>query len=132
MINETPGLDQTESKVVKWALDRKITINGNSVTQVAKLLEESGELAAGILKHRPEMIKDAIGDAMVVLSGIARLEGMTLAECYDHAYNEIKDRRGYLDTNGNFIKEADYIDNISHDNCHPGQKSFDFAKENSQ
>jgi len=101
------SLDETNRLVQQWALDRKITVNGNSTTQVAKLFEECGELAAGILKHKPEMILDSIGDALVVLSGIATLEGLTLEECFEYAYEEIKDRKGYLDENGNFIKEED-------------------------
>jgi len=101
-------LDETNELVRVWAYERKITINGNPVTQLGKLFEEGGELASGILKHKKDLIKDSVGDMLVVLSGICELEGLTMRECYEAAYEEIKDRKGYLDSNGNFIKESDY------------------------
>lgn len=102
------SLEKTNALVGQWATDRGITINGNSITQLAKLLEEAGELASGILKHRPDEVRDSIGDCLVCLRSIATLEGFTLEECYAFAYDEIKDRKGYLDKNGNFLKEADH------------------------
>lgn len=39
------------------------------------------------------------------LSGIASHSGHTLKECLSHAWNEIKDRKGYLNEQGLFIKE---------------------------
>jgi len=36
---------------------------------------------------------------------IAEFEGMTLTECVKNAYDEIKDRKGFLSVDGVFIKE---------------------------
>ncbi len=91
--------------IKKWHLDRKITINGNSVTQVCKLLEESGELSAAVIRNDEHEIKDAIGDIVVVLSSICDLNNITLDECIEQAWNDIKDRKGYLNSVGNFIKD---------------------------
>jgi hypothetical protein len=52
-------------------------------------------------------VKDDIGDMFVVLTNIARLEGTTLVECANVAYEDIKDRKGFLNANGNFIKSTD-------------------------
>lgn len=41
------------------------------------------------------------------LKVIAGMYGFTLLECWESAYNEIKDRKGYLNEQGNFIKEGD-------------------------
>lgn len=50
-----------------WADDRGITTNGKPYTQALKLYEEFGELCSGVLKNKPEDIKDAVGDVIVVL-----------------------------------------------------------------
>lgn len=36
---------------------------------------------------------------------IAQNRGLTLYQCLEHAYNQIKDRKGYLNEQGVFIKE---------------------------
>ena len=51
------------------------------------------------------MIKDAIGDCVVVLTIMAALEGMTIEECINSAYNEIKSRTGEM-KNGVFVKST--------------------------
>jgi len=101
------NLDELEKATTEWADARGIIRNGKLVTQVAKLFEESGELAGAILKNKDKEIKDSIGDSIVVLNNIAKIYGTTLEECWNLAYEEIKDRKGYLNEEGNFIKEAD-------------------------
>ena len=91
------------SKVHGWANDRGILKNSNSRNQFLKLMEEMGELAESINKNKSPI--DDIGDCMVVLSIIASMEGLTLEECAEHAWNEIKDRTGYLTESGIFIKD---------------------------
>ena len=98
-------LNALTAKIKKWGYDRKITVNGNSITQLAKLGEEFGELAGNIVRGKSP--KDDIGDMYVVLVMIAELEGLSMEECIQHAYDEIKDRKGYLNEHGNFIKEND-------------------------
>ena len=95
------------SKISQWHKDRKITINGSSAVQTIKLGEEYGELCSGIVRGNKDLIKDSIGDMVVVLVAIAELEGFTFNECVEAAYEEIKDRKGYLNEMGNFIKEGD-------------------------
>jgi len=88
-----------------WHEDRKITTNGNSLTQTVKLGEEMGELCAAIVRGDKDNIVDSLGDMYVVMVAIAELEGFQISECVYHAYAEIKDRKGYLNEQGNFIKE---------------------------
>lgn len=45
------------------------------------------------------------GKCVTALSMLAEIHGLTLHECVEHAYNEIKDRKGYLNESGVFIKE---------------------------
>jgi len=87
----------------KWATERGIYDQGNSHTQYVKLMEEAGELAAALLNDDKYEIKDAIGDMVVVLTNLAALEGMTIEDCIDSAYNEIANRTGVMH-NGTFVK----------------------------
>ena len=86
-----------------WAQVRGIYNSGDSKTQFAKLVEEVGELAQGILKNDKAEIKDAIGDIIVVVTNLAHLEQMKVEDCITSAYDEIKDRKGSM-KNGTFIK----------------------------
>ncbi len=87
----------------QWAQERGIYDKGNSHTQYVKLMEEAGELAAALLNKDAYEIKDAIGDIVVVLTNLAALEGMTIENCIDAAYNEIANRTGTM-LNGTFVK----------------------------
>jgi NTP pyrophosphatase (non-canonical NTP hydrolase) len=87
----------------QWASKRGILDKGNSHTQYVKLMEEAGELAQALLNKDTYEIKDAIGDMVVVLTNLAALEGMTIENCIDSAYNEIANRTGTM-LNGTFVK----------------------------
>lgn len=89
--------------IEQWFKDRDLD-KGDPTKQMVKLMEEVGELAEGIAKDRPIQIKDSIGDAAVVLIGLALQSGTTFNECLEFAYNEIKDRKGKV-VNGIFIKD---------------------------
>lgn len=101
------SLDELSHLVSKWHMDRGITENGTVQMQFIKLTEEIGELAAAIARNKIDDAKDAIGDCLVLLNIIAELQGTSLKECWNLAYEEIKDREGYLLSNGNFIKSTD-------------------------
>jgi NTP pyrophosphatase (non-canonical NTP hydrolase) len=88
-----------------WANERGIYDKGNSQTQYVKLMEEAGELAAALLNDDKPEIVDAIGDIVVVLTNLAKLEGFDIENCIDSAYNEIANRKGKM-INGTFVKET--------------------------
>ena len=88
-----------------WANDRGIYDRGDSKTQYIKLMEEAGELAQALLKENDAEIYDAIGDMVIVLTNLARLEGVKIEDCIQDAYNEISDRKGKM-INGTFVKET--------------------------
>ena len=89
----------------KWAKDRGIYDKGNSQTQYIKLMEEAGELAQGLLKARPDEIKDAIGDMVVVLTNLAELEGFVIEDCIESVYKIISKRKGEM-IGGTFVKQT--------------------------
>jgi NTP pyrophosphatase (non-canonical NTP hydrolase) len=88
-----------------WANERGIYDKGNSHTQYVKLMEEAGELAAALLNNDKPEIVDAIGDMVVVLTNLAKLEGFDIENCIDSAYNEIANRKGKM-INGTFVKQT--------------------------
>lgn len=92
-------------KIRQWAEDRNLQ-TGDPKGQILKLLEESGELASGLAKNNDEVIKDSIGDIIVVLTVLSLQLGISIEDCIALAYNEIKDRKGKL-INGVFVKESD-------------------------
>jgi NTP pyrophosphatase (non-canonical NTP hydrolase) len=89
----------------QWADKRGIYDSGDSKTQYVKLMEESGELAKALLNRDIPEIVDAIGDMVVVLTNLARLENFNIEDCIDSAYNEIANRKGEM-INGTFVKET--------------------------
>ena len=98
---------QQESKfdlIRAWAGERGIYTDGDAKTQVVKLMEEVGETSRAILKDDRLGIKDGLGDCVVVLTNLAHLCGLTIEECIDAAYNEIKERKGQM-INQTFMKD---------------------------
>lgn len=100
-------LEELERNIYKWGVERGILVNGQVSTQVLKLTSELGELADNIAKGRHEAAKDDIGDMIVVLIMVADLIGTDITTCLEVAYNDIKDRKGYLNEHGVFVKEGD-------------------------
>jgi|TARA_R100000084_G_scaffold55365_1_gene23272 NTP pyrophosphatase (non-canonical NTP hydrolase) len=91
------------NKIRSWAQDRGIYEKGDSKTQFVKLQEESGELAKALLKKDRAEIIDAIGDIVVVLTNLAKLEKLNIEDCIESAYNVICQRKGKM-LNGTFVK----------------------------
>ena len=105
-LDEKPNITDSDmfGKIRDWAEQRGLYSKGNSHTQYVKLQEEAGELAKALLKNdKPEVI-DAIGDMVVVLTNLAHLQGVTIEDCIDSAYNVISKRTGKM-INGTFVKD---------------------------
>ena len=98
-------LDTHFNNFTQWSTDRKIIQNGNVLAQGLKLVSEVGELADNLAKER--CIKDDIGDCCVVLNNLVHMQGLTLDECLEQAWSDIKDRKGRMNEHGVFIKEGD-------------------------
>ena len=93
-------------QVEQWSIDKGLD-KGNSFTQFAKTSEECGEVAAALCRNDIDALRDGIGDVIVTLVILAQQNNMTLQECLEQAYGEIKDRKGIMSKDGSFIKEAD-------------------------
>ena len=87
-----------------WADERGLYENGDTKTQALKLVEEVGETCRAILKEDYEEITDGIGDCIVVLTNLAELHGVSIEDCIEQAYHEIKNRKGKM-VNGTYKKD---------------------------
>jgi len=98
------SLENLEWLIRLWGRDRGISENGTPMSQGIKTLEETTELIDAININDEAKTKDAIGDIFVTLVMVCETSGFTLTECVELAYDEIKDRKGYLRSDGTFIK----------------------------
>ena len=102
----TNQLNQLVNAVEQWSVYKGLN-NGNSFTQYAKSSEEMGEIAAALCRDNIDALRDGIGDVVVTLVILAQQNNMTLQECLEQAYGEIKDRTGVMSKDGSFIKSED-------------------------
>lgn len=68
-------LIETQEKVIQWSTVRRILSESKPHEQFNKLIEEVGELANGIAKNKLDVIKDSVGDALVVLTNLLAMTG---------------------------------------------------------
>jgi len=100
------NLNELVLQIEEWAKARNLVEGSDPKSQMLKLVEELGELASGIAKDNQEEVLDAIGDVCVVLIILSLQMGWNIATPLNHAYNEIKDRKGKM-IDGIFVKEGD-------------------------
>jgi len=89
-------------KVIKWHEDRNLIEGSTDKDQVLKLQQELGELSDSVCKQKD--VRDDLGDMMVIMLNIMKRNDVTMEECLETAYNDIKDRKGKM-VDGIFVKE---------------------------
>jgi NTP pyrophosphatase (non-canonical NTP hydrolase) len=89
------------NQIVEWHKDRNLIEGSTEKDQVLKLIQEVGELSDNVCKGKD--IRDDVGDILVILINIAERRGVSLKECMQVAYEDIKDRTGAM-KDGIFIK----------------------------
>ena len=94
-----------EMNVIRWGEERKIVQHSNPRAQAIKTLEEVGELMQAIADNDREAMIDSYGDILVTLVMGCATADLDLVKCFAHAYEQIKDRKGYLSPEGIFVKE---------------------------
>jgi NTP pyrophosphatase (non-canonical NTP hydrolase) len=97
---------QIEMQVIQWGEARGIVQNSNPMAQAWKTREELHELLDAIASNDREAMIDAYGDILVTLVMGCATADLDLVTCFNHAYEQIKDRKGYLSPEGIFIKES--------------------------
>lgn len=98
--------DVSFDAIRKWAHDKKLYGHKNSslTGQTLKVQEEMGELSHAVLKSKPEEIKDAIGDILVVLTSLSEINGHSIEDAMAHAWAQIRTRDGESTKSGDFLK----------------------------
>ncbi|CAB4151719.1 NTP-PPase_u3 domain containing protein [uncultured Caudovirales phage] len=97
--------NESELNVINWASDRNLLKYDNRFVQLAKVMEELGELAKAMLENDQSKIIDSLGDTNVTLIILANQLKLSLGECLEIAFDEIKNRKGET-INGTFIKKS--------------------------
>lgn len=95
---------ELEVAIEQWAKDKGILDNATTMKQAEKTHEEVLELMSAIDDDNRDEIKDAIGDIVVTLIIQAKMQGMTIEECLNAAYDVISKRTGKM-INGQFVKD---------------------------
>ena len=97
--------EAVEIEVIRWAEARKIIPNSNPLAQAIKTTEELAELLKALSSGNLEEAKDAYADIIITLIIGAALLDVNLVSCLKQAYEVIKDRKGYLTSDGIFVKQ---------------------------
>ncbi len=98
------SLDNLENFIVGWGVEKGILPNPDPVAQYEKTIEEVEELKDAIIFSDREEVKDAIGDIFVTLVMQSRAWNLSMRECVEQAYNQIKNRTGRM-VDGQFVKD---------------------------
>lgn len=98
-------MDSLIEQVEVWAKEKGLD-KAESSKQFLKVIEECGETASALARGQMEELKDGIGDVIVTLIILAQQQGLTVEECLETAYDEIKNRTGKM-VNGVFVKASD-------------------------
>ena len=96
----------TEMKVIQWSEARKIIPNSTPFAQSMKAVEEINELVYALRNNNREEAIDAVGDTVVCLINVCALLDVNLTDCLEAAYQQIKDRKGHMNSEGIFVKET--------------------------
>jgi len=88
--------------IEQWHEDRNLIAGSTDKDQVLKLAQELGELSDSVCKEKD--MRDDLGDMLVVMINIMKRNNITIEECLQKAYDDIKDRKGRM-VDGIFVKE---------------------------
>lgn len=95
---------ELESLVIAWATQKGIFEGGTPTAQCHKTIEEVQELHDAIVDNNREEVIDALGDILVTIIIQAEMQGLSLVECLESAYNVISKRTGKM-VDGQFVKD---------------------------
>lgn len=97
---------EIEMKVIQWSEARKIIPNSTALAQSVKAVEEINELVDALINDNHKEAVDAVGDTVVCLINVCALMDVSLVDCLEAAYQEIKDRKGHMNAEGIFVKDV--------------------------
>lgn len=111
---------ELEQNVIAWGQEKGILTKATPYAQGQKTLEECNELVEALTAQKlglenfvnskdkvvntQEELKDALGDILVTIILQAKLQGFSLEDCLEGAYNIISKRTGVM-KDGQFVKD---------------------------
>lgn len=99
------NLNEYESKIIAWSESRGLLAGTTVDKQFKKFIEELGEFSKALMLEDSGGVVDGIGDMIVVLINMCAKMGISLEQCMEVAWDEIKDRKGEM-INGTFVKDS--------------------------
>ena len=96
--------EDLQELIVQWGKDKGIVGYSTQKDQFTKVVEEVGEIAAGIARGDKERMKDAIGDTLVTLIMLSEIAEIDMLEALTDVYREISGRTGEM-KDGIFVKD---------------------------
>ena len=100
------SFSELELAVIRWSEARKIIPNSTPLAQAIKACEEINELVDALRDGDREGAIDGAGDTLVCLINVCALLDVNLTDCLAAAYEQIKNRKGFLNKDGIFVKEV--------------------------
>jgi NTP pyrophosphatase (non-canonical NTP hydrolase) len=97
--------NELEALVIAWATQKGIFEKGTPIAQACKTMEECTELITAIAFDDKDETIDALGDILVTIIIQAEMQGVSLTECLESAYNVISKRTGVM-VDGQFVKDG--------------------------
>jgi len=97
---------KTEMDVIVWGTARGIVQNSTPFAQALKTKEELEELFDAISKGDREAMADAYADILITLVMGCACADLDLVTCFKNGFEVIKDRKGYLNEQGIFVKQV--------------------------
>jgi len=98
-------LNTLTDDILGWGITKGILPYPDALAQLAKTKEEVEELEQAINDKNVDEVKDAIGDIFVTLVMQTEAWELTMEDCVQAAYNQIKHRTGKM-VNGQFVKDS--------------------------
>jgi NTP pyrophosphatase (non-canonical NTP hydrolase) len=116
-------------RVAQWAEDRNLIEGSTPRLQMTKLFEECEELSHALQDSDLGETIDAIGDIQVVLGVICTQLKISIDDCREAAWEQIKDRKGKM-VDGVFVKEVQELNlDAVQDEHEPGEYVFHEVQE---
>ena len=92
-------------KIIQWSEARQIIPNATPQSQLNKALSELAELFSAEAQQNAEEIKDGVGDVAICIINYCALKDINFVDCLVLAYEQIKNRKGKLLSDGTFLKD---------------------------
>ena len=97
--------EEFQENVHGWSTRCGIYAHSTASAQLMKGVSEMGEICDAEIKDDDLGKLDGVGDLLVCIINYCALANIDIGLAMDYAWNQIKDRKGYMSASGAFVKE---------------------------